>query len=311
MTELPKHFPRLATLSASTREEELTNPELPKHFHRLATPSTSTRGEELTDPELLKYFGCPAATSAPTRGEELTDPELLKYFTCHTAPSISAVEEVKITKLQAATITATRDTRMLYEGKQLDDTWTVGESGMTSGSRLIELGRLRGGAATGNSSEGGWMMENYADFDYATDSGSDSDVEEANGEEEVVANFQVDENPTIGWVDSKKKRPILIYNGRVQLVFDSHKRSIGALGFTFYHYFDNKDQTVSVFRCSEFPNNCSVKVWMQDGVYVKHKGAHNHFADPIDIGHRLVVQKAKEELRANPLVKSSLTVLLN
>lgn len=52
-------------------------------------------------------------------------------------------------------------------------------------------------------------MENFAlHDDNTTDSGTDSDEDaEQVGEEEV------DENPNIQWVESKRKKPILILNG--------------------------------------------------------------------------------------------------
>jgi hypothetical protein len=48
---------------------------------------------------------------------------------------------------------------------------------------------------------------------------------------------------------------------------------------------------------------------MKDGQIVSLEGEHNHFADPVKIQHLKVIQKAKEELRSNPL--SSIREVIN
>ncbi len=52
-------------------------------------------------------------------------------------------------------------------------------------------------------------------------------------------------------------------------------------------------------------SHCQAKVWIKEGRYHKHGGEHNHFADPMDVAGRKVVEKGKNELRNNFLVSNS------
>jgi hypothetical protein len=62
------------------------------------------------------------------------------------------------------------------------------------------------------------LMENYADIDFSTDSGEDSsETSSAQGDGQEAANEPTptdQPNTQVEWLDSKRGRPVLIYDGR-------------------------------------------------------------------------------------------------
>jgi len=88
--------------------------------------------------------------------------------------------------------------------------------------------------------------------------------------------------------------------------FDSPSpRLCGASGHLFVHGYSDESKECDIYRCFENKSHCQAKVWIKEGGYHKHNGEHNHFADPINVAGRKVVEKGKNELRNNPLVGNS------